>query len=164
MFLIASVMKKNVFAFSIFFVFLLSCQVEEEVSCKPTFVSEPPEEISGNEQAYIEAKDLQTVMYVGNFLTKAFFTYQDKGGNVLTYYLVFGDVYKIKASRYWNWFEGKEYVSSYKEQYEISAQTLSRVRERIKNMGAAICSRRVISSEENHISVGSGLAIVDVSQ
>jgi len=151
--------------FSVFFVFLLfSCQIEEEVSCNPTFVSEPPEEISGNsEQAYVEVKDLQTVEYVGNFLTKTFFTYQDQEGNVFTdHYLVYGDVYKIKASKYWNWFEGKEYVSSYKEQYEISARTLSDVRERVKNMGAAICSRRVISGEENHISLG--LAIVNVSQ
>lgn len=156
-------MKKST-PFSVFVFFLFfSCQVQEEISCKPMSVDHPPVGNSGSDRAYIELKDLQTVEYVGNFLTKNFFTYEDKEGNVFTdHYLVYGDVYKIKASRYWDWFDFKEYISSYKEEYEISARILSKVRERVKNMGAAICSKRVVTGEDDHIGVS--LEITDVIQ
>jgi len=149
-------MRKCTFFSLFFFVFLFSCQNEEEVYCRPIPVSEPPGNMVGNtDRVYVELKDLETVMYMGNFLTKTFFTYEDKDGNVFTnHYLVYSDVYKIKASLYWDWYDYKEYISSYKEEYEISAQTLRKVRERIKNMGAAICSKRVVSGEEDHIEVG----------
>lgn len=146
-------MKKTempfIFLFS--FVSLFSCQVQEEICYKPMYVTEPPKEIFRNtDKVYVDLRDLQTVEYVGNFCTKIFSTYEDNEGKVVTSnHFVYNDVYKIRASKYWGWSSGKEYVSSYKELYEISAPTLCSVRERVKDMNAAICLKKVI--DDGHV-------------
>ncbi len=140
-----------------------SCQ-DEEVYCGPIRVSEPPGDTPWNsDRAYIELSDLETVEYIGNFLMKTIFVYENNEGVVTSsYYLVYTDFYKIKASRYWDWYNYKEYISSYKEEYEISAKTLCKVRERVESMGAAICNRKVSTGSNDHAKVG--LEITDVIQ
>ncbi len=158
-------MKKcTPFIFLFFAVSLFSCQDEEDFYQWPICVNEPPGDISwDSNRAYIEQSDLETAEYLGNFLVKTISVCEYSGGDTIrSHYLVYSDFYKIKARRYWGWYDCKEYVSSYKEGYGISAKTLYKVRERIKSMGAAICVRKFVFGSYDYAKAS--LEITDVIQ
>lgn len=154
-------MKK--FLVLVFPILLFSCSVEEEICINPTFVQEPPSEESWNsKKAYVEAKDLQTIKYVGNFCTDVSTFYElEEGKASVDHHFFYEDIYQINASRYWNWHDGKEYASAFKEGYEISATVLSSIKDRVEDANFAICSRRVISGSDDHVGLGLEIYGVD---
>lgn len=149
-------MKKSVFfliiTISCMFGFS-SCQEENESFIyKPTEVVEPPEALTWNRsQAYVTAEDVLNVEYVSTYNNQTVRYYNEEDEAMVVYTNTSIDIYKIKAHRYYGWFESVEYVSSFRETYQITAQVLSQVRERVKEMGFAICWRHFPDDESNYL-------------
>lgn len=135
-----------------------SCQdqTEENLVYKPTPVNEPPKALVGNKSlVYVTAEDVLNVEYSGLYSYRTYNYYEDDYGNsTRVYNNVTTDLYKIKAARYYGWDEKKEYISTFKEEYEINAQAFSDIRKRVNDAGFAICWRQIASDGEDHLGLG----------
>lgn len=149
-------MKKYAFLLliAISFAFVISScqdQTEENLVYKPKEVVEPPEALAWNRsQAYVTAEDVLGAEYVGINTTNMTYYNEENGETIVTHENTSIDIYKIKARKYYGWDKTVEYVSSYKETYQISASVLSFVRNRVKEAGFAICRKRLPNDESNY--------------